>query len=95
MHRVRSDALPDFPSSRFLPGWGRAAGSVSSAPRTRPSGRSRPIRKSIGLADPKLKAAYCRPGRYGVARVAGNFGKFIADETEKRGKVAGRQHKVE
>ena len=42
---------------------------------------------NAGLADPKLKARIAELGAMVFAGSPANFGKFIADETEKWGKV--------
>jgi tripartite-type tricarboxylate transporter receptor subunit TctC len=42
---------------------------------------------NAGLADPKMKARFADIGGEGFARSPSEFGKFIADETEKWAKV--------
>jgi len=71
---TRSDALPDIPTvGEFLPGYEA----------------SEKLNKEInaGLADPKMKARLADLGGDVLALSPADFGKLIADETEKWGKV--------
>ena len=86
----RSEALPDIPLiSDFVPGYEASAWYGVGAPRNTPADIVEKLNNEVnaGLADPKLKA---RLAEFGVSPIAGSpadFGKLIADETEKWGKV--------
>jgi tripartite-type tricarboxylate transporter receptor subunit TctC len=86
----RSEALPDIPPiSDFVPGYEASAWYGVGAPRNTPADIVEKLNNEVnaGLADPKLKA---RLAEFGVSPIAGSpadFGKLIADETEKWGKV--------
>ena len=85
----RSDALPDIPPlADFLPGYEASGWFGIGAPKNTSIELVERLNKEInaGLADPKLKARIADLGAW-CLRFAGNFGKFIADETEKWGKV--------
>jgi tripartite-type tricarboxylate transporter receptor subunit TctC len=87
---TRSPALPDVPTvGEFVPGyevstWYGLCARVGTAADA--IGR---INKEInaGLADPTLKARLADLGGITIAGSPGDFGKLIADETEKWGKV--------
>ena len=86
----RSDALPDIPSlADFLPGYEASGWFGIGAPKNTSIESVERLNKEInaGLADPKLKARIADLGATVFAGSPGNFGKFIADETEKWGKV--------
>ena len=87
---TRSAALPDIPTvANLYPATRRAVGIGSARPKTHPPRSSTgSTRKSTrALANPKMKA---RLADLGGTRIAGSpteFGKLIADETEKWAKV--------
>jgi len=87
---MRSPMLPEIPAvSDFLAGYESSAWFGFAAPKGTPVEVVDRLNKEInaGLADPKLKA---RLADWGVTVTAGSpadFGKLIADETEKWGKV--------
>ena len=87
---TRSDALPDLPTvGDFVPATRRAAGTASARPRTRPPRSSRSSTRRSTPVSPIPRSRRGSPS-LGADRVAGSpadFGKFIADETEKWGKV--------
>jgi tripartite-type tricarboxylate transporter receptor subunit TctC len=87
---ARSEALPDVPAvSEFVPGYEVSAWYGVGAPKGTPADVIDKINKEIhaGLADPKLKARIADLGGTPFALSPADFGKFIADETEKWGKV--------
>ena len=87
---TRSDALPDVPSlSEFVPGYEASAWYGLSAPKNTPPEAIDRLNKAVNaaLADPKMKAQLADLGGMMIPGPPGAFGKFIADETEKWGKV--------
>jgi len=87
---TRSEALPDIPTlGDFLPGYEASIWFGVGAPRNTPSEIVDRLNKQInaGLADPKIKARLADLGGTALAGSPADFGKFIADETEKWGKV--------
>ena len=86
----RSDALPDIPPlADFLPGYEASGWFGIGAPKNTPAEIVERLNKEInaGLADPKLKARVADLGATVFTGSPADFGKFIADETEKWGKV--------
>jgi tripartite-type tricarboxylate transporter receptor subunit TctC len=87
---TRSEALPQLPSvSEFVPGFEASAWWGVGAPRNTPPEIVDVLNKEINvaLADAKIKA---RLGELGGTAIAGSptdFGKLVADETEKWAKV--------
>jgi tripartite-type tricarboxylate transporter receptor subunit TctC len=87
---ARSDALPDLPTvSEFVPGYEASGWNGIVAPKNTPAEIVAKLNSAInaGLADPKLKARLADLGATPLAGSAADFGKLIADETEKWGKV--------
>ena len=87
---TRSEALPDIPPlADFLPGYEASGWFGIGAPRNTPAEIVERLNKEInaGLADPKIKARYAELGATALAGSPADFGKFIADETEKWAKV--------
>ena len=87
---TRSEALPDIPTvADFVPGYEASAWFGIGAPKNTPAEIVEKLNKEInaGLADPKLKARLADLGGTVLAGSPADFGKFIADETEKWGKV--------
>ena len=87
---MRSEALPDVPAvGEFVPGYEVSAWYGVGAPKGTPAEIIDKINKEInaGLADPKLKARIADFGGTVFALSPADFGKFIADETEKWAKV--------
>ncbi len=83
-------ALPDVATvGESLPGFETYAWYGVVAPRGTPADVIDKISKAInaGLADPKLKARLADLGDATFALSPGEFGKFIAEETETWGKV--------
>ena len=87
---TRSEALPDIPTvGEFLPGYEASAWYGIGAPKATPAEIVEKLNKEInaGLADPKIKARLADLGGDVLALSPADFGKLIADETEKWGKV--------
>jgi tripartite-type tricarboxylate transporter receptor subunit TctC len=86
---TRSVALPDIPTvGDFVPGFEASAQFGLGAPRNTPVDVIEKLNKEInaGLADPKIKARLADFGGTVLALSPADFGKLIADETEKWGR---------
>jgi tripartite-type tricarboxylate transporter receptor subunit TctC len=86
----RSEALPDVPTvGDFVAGYEATVWFGIGAPRNTPAKVIDKLNKEInaGLADPKIKARLADLGGTPFVGSPADFGKFIADETEKWGKV--------
>jgi tripartite-type tricarboxylate transporter receptor subunit TctC len=86
----RSEVLPDLPTvGDFVPGYETSALQGVGAPKSTPAEIIDKLNKEInaGLADPKIKARVADMGGTVLAGSPADFGKLIADETEKWGKV--------
>jgi tripartite-type tricarboxylate transporter receptor subunit TctC len=87
---TRSAALPDIPTvAEFLPGYEASAWFSIGAPKNTPSELVDKLNMEInaGLADAKIKQGLADLGGLPMPMTAAEFGKLIADETEKWGKV--------
>ena len=87
---TRLNALPDIPSlSEFLPGYEADDWKGIGAPKDTPAEIIAKLNQGINaaLADPKMKARLADLGGTPLPGSAADFGKFIAAETEKWGKV--------
>jgi tripartite-type tricarboxylate transporter receptor subunit TctC len=87
---TRSDQLPDIPTvAEFAPGYEASVWFGIGAPRNTPAEIVDKLNKEInaGLVDPKFKARLADLGGTVLAGSPANFGKLIAAETEKWGKV--------
>jgi tripartite-type tricarboxylate transporter receptor subunit TctC len=87
---MRSEALPNVPTvGDFVPGYETSGWFGVGVPRNTPAVIIDGLNKEInaGLADPKLKARFADLGATVFPGSPADFGKFIADETEKWGKV--------
>jgi tripartite-type tricarboxylate transporter receptor subunit TctC len=87
---TRSEALPDVPTvGEFVPGYEASGWNGIVAPRNTPVEVIQKLNNEINaaLADPGTKAKLADLGGIVVAGSAADFGKLIADETEKWGKV--------
>jgi tripartite-type tricarboxylate transporter receptor subunit TctC len=87
---TRSEALPDVPTvGEFVPGYEASAVWGLGAPRNTPPEIIDKLNSEInaGLADPKIKARLADLGGAVIALSPAKFGKLIAAETEKWGKV--------
>ena len=86
----RSEALPDLPRvGDFLPGYETSAWQGVGAPKNTPVEIIDRLNKEInaGLADPKINVRVADMGGTALVGSPADFGKLIADETEKWGKV--------
>jgi tripartite-type tricarboxylate transporter receptor subunit TctC len=87
---ARSEALPDLPTvGDFVPGYEANAWLGVGAPRETPVEIIDKLNHEINavLSDPKFKAQLAGLGGRVLAGSPAEFGKLIADETEKWGKV--------
>jgi tripartite-type tricarboxylate transporter receptor subunit TctC len=87
---TRSEALPDVPTvSEFVPGYEGSFWFGVGAPKATPTEIVDKLNNGINaaLADPKIKARLADLGGTVLAGSPADFGKFIADETEKWAKV--------
>jgi tripartite-type tricarboxylate transporter receptor subunit TctC len=86
----RSDVLPDLPSiSEFVPGYETSSWFGIGAPAGTPADIIETLNRetNAGLADPAIKARLIDMGCMVLTGSAADFGKLIADETAKWGKV--------
>ena len=86
----RLDALPEIPTvAEFVPGYEASNWYGIGAPKATPAEVIDKLNKKIsaGLADPNMKARLADLGGTVLAGSPADFGKLIADETEKWGKV--------
>jgi tripartite-type tricarboxylate transporter receptor subunit TctC len=87
---TRSEALPDIPTlSDFLPGYEASFWGGFCAPKGTPTEIVDKLNKEInaGLVDPKIAARIADLGATVLPGSPADFGKLIAGETEKWGKV--------
>jgi tripartite-type tricarboxylate transporter receptor subunit TctC len=87
---ARATALPDVPTvSEFMPGFDAGDVLGVGAPRDTPAEIVDKLNKEVNaaLADPKMKARFADLGGTPLALTPAEYGKLLADETEKWGKV--------
>jgi tripartite-type tricarboxylate transporter receptor subunit TctC len=87
---TRSDALPDIPYiGEFVPGYEASGWQGIGAPRNTPTEVVDKLNKEINaaLADPKMKARLADLGSTPFVNSPADFGKFIAEFTERWGKI--------
>jgi tripartite-type tricarboxylate transporter receptor subunit TctC len=87
---TRSEVLPDLPPvADFLPGYEASAWYGIGAPKGTPAGVIDRLNKETNaiLADPAAKKRFAGMGAFLLPGPAADFGKLLADETEKWGKV--------
>ena len=87
---IRSEALPDVPPvGDFVSGYESSTWYGVGAPRNTPPEIVEKLNREINaaLADPKMKARLADLGNIGLSLSPAEFGKLIADETEKWSKV--------
>jgi tripartite-type tricarboxylate transporter receptor subunit TctC len=87
---IRSDATPDIPSlGEFIPGYEISTWYGVGAPKGTPAEIIDRLNKEINasLADPKLTARFADLGDIPMPMTPAEFGEFVAEETEKLGKV--------
>jgi len=87
---TRSDVLPDLPVvADFLPGYEASAWYGIGAPKGTPPEIIERLNKAVNeiLADPRAKARFAELGAFLLPGSALDFGKLLANETDKWGKV--------
>jgi tripartite-type tricarboxylate transporter receptor subunit TctC len=87
---MRSEASPELPTvAEFVPGYEVSSWYGIGSPRNTSAEVVETLNREVnaGLADPKLKAALADQGGIEMAGTPADFGKLIADETEKWAKV--------
>jgi tripartite-type tricarboxylate transporter receptor subunit TctC len=87
---TRLEALPDVPTvSEFVPGYEVSSVLGLGAPKATPGEVIDKLNKEInaGLADPKIKARFAEEGGTVLALSSTEYGKLLAEDTEKWGKV--------
>jgi tripartite-type tricarboxylate transporter receptor subunit TctC len=87
---ARSEALPDIPTvGEFLPGYGASSWFGIGAPKNTSGDIVDRLNREINaaFADPKIKVRLAELGGTPFPGSPAEFGKFIAQETEKWGKV--------
>jgi tripartite-type tricarboxylate transporter receptor subunit TctC len=87
---TRSQVLPDTPTlGEFVPGYEASGWQGIGAPKNTPTDIIDKLNKDINacIADPKLRARLADLGSTPLVGSPADFGKFIADETEKWAKV--------
>jgi tripartite-type tricarboxylate transporter receptor subunit TctC len=87
---TRLDALPDTPTvAEFLPGYEASVWTGICAPKKTPPEIIERLNKEVNavLADPRFNAKLAEFGATGLAGSPSEFGKLIADETEKWAEV--------
>jgi tripartite-type tricarboxylate transporter receptor subunit TctC len=87
---TRSDALPDIPTiGEFVPGYEASSVFGLGAPRNTPTEIIDKLNREINaaLADPEFKARLAHLDGIALGGSPADFGKLMADETEKWGKV--------
>jgi tripartite-type tricarboxylate transporter receptor subunit TctC len=92
---TRAEALPDLPTvNDFVPGYEAISWYGIAAPKNTPADVVDKLNKEINaaLADPKIKGRLADLGGTMMPGSPAQFGKFIADEAEKWGKVVRAAH---
>jgi len=87
---TRSDALPDIPTvGETVPGYEASVWYGIAAPKGTPPEAIEVLNKALAeaLADPKMKSRIAGLGGVPMPMSPAEFGKLVADETEKWGKV--------
>jgi tripartite-type tricarboxylate transporter receptor subunit TctC len=87
---MRSETLPELPTvADFLPGYEASAWYGIAAPKNTPSEIVEKLNNEInaGLADPGVKARLAELGGTVIPGSPADFGRLLADEVEKWGKV--------
>jgi len=87
---ARSDALPDVPTvADAVPGFEASAWFGIGAPRNTPTEIVGLLNREInaGIADPKIKARLIDLGGMPIPGTPADFGRLLAEETEKWAKV--------
>jgi tripartite-type tricarboxylate transporter receptor subunit TctC len=92
---VRSDVLPDVPTvGDFVPGYEASIWFGVGAPRETPVEIVAKLNTEInaGLSDPQIRARLVELGATPTPMTPAEYGKFIADEVERWGKVVRAAH---
>jgi tripartite-type tricarboxylate transporter receptor subunit TctC len=92
---TRSEALPDIPAvGEFVPGYEASSIFGFGAPKNTPAEVIDKLNKEInaGLADPEIKARIADLDGTVLVGSPADFGKLLAEETEKWGKVIHAAH---
>jgi tripartite-type tricarboxylate transporter receptor subunit TctC len=87
---TRSEMLPELPTvGDFLPGFEQSAIFGIGAPRKTPSAIIDKLNKEInaGLSDPKMKLRFINLAGPALPGSPADFGRLVADETERWGRV--------
>jgi tripartite-type tricarboxylate transporter receptor subunit TctC len=87
---TRLDVLPDIPTvGDSVPGYEASGWLGIGAPKLTPAEIVEKLNKEInaGLSDPKIKARFAELGGMALTGSPADFGKLIAAETEKWGRV--------
>jgi len=87
---ARSEALPDLPTvGEFVPGYEASGWNGFCAPKNTPLEIIEKLNKAVNasLADPQVKARLAELGATTLGGSSAEFGKLIAEETAKWGKV--------
>jgi tripartite-type tricarboxylate transporter receptor subunit TctC len=87
---TRLQALPDIPTiSEFVPGYDASVWNGVVAPKNTPAEIINKVYREIdaGLTDPKITARFAEVGSVPKSMTPADFGKFIAEDTEKWGSV--------
>jgi len=87
---TRSHALPELPTiGEFVPGYEVSTWNGLVAPKNTPGEIIDKVYKEIdtALADPEIMTRFAEVGSVPKSMTAADFGKFIAEDTEKWGKV--------
>jgi len=87
---TRSEALPELPTvGDFVPGYEASAWFGVGAPKSTPAVIIETINKEIGaaFADAKMKARLTDQGGMALSGTPADFGRLVAEETEKWAKV--------
>jgi tripartite-type tricarboxylate transporter receptor subunit TctC len=87
---TRSDALPDIPTvGDFVPGYEASSWQGVGAPKNTPAAIIDMLNRKINavIDDPKMKARLADLGGTVLSSSPADFGKLIADETDKWAKV--------
>jgi tripartite-type tricarboxylate transporter receptor subunit TctC len=87
---IRSEALPELPTiGEFLPGYEASTWNGIAVPRSTPTEIVEALNRGInaGLADPRIMARLAELGATALPDSPDEFGKLVADETAKWGKL--------
>ena len=87
---TRTDSLPEIPAvAEFIPGYEAYVWDGIGAPKTTPVEIIGKLNREVNfvLADPVMRAQFSNLGAQPMPMTSADFGKFIAEEIEKCGKV--------